>query len=267
MQVKQNRDDKKKRRRNRSGDGAEDYRLTKLRPVEVVRFFLIWTMLDTVIAFLFFRSMLAFAVLFPAFGLFLKDRRIQLGKQRRKRLREGFLSGMQFFSTALQAGYAPENAFRESLRELSGMYGEEEPIVREFGRIVTGIGVNVTPETLLTDLGERSGVEDIRNFAEVFTAARRTGGDLIAIVRNTVTDIQQKEETALEIETVLAGRQMEQRMMSVIPLFILAYVGLTSPDFLAPLYGNALGAVIMMICLLIYLAAYLWGRKIMEIEV
>ena len=40
------------------------------------------------------------------------------------------------------------------------------------------------------------------------------------------------------IETALTARKMEQKVMNVIPLFILAFVNVTSGSFLEALYGN-----------------------------
>ena len=117
------------------------------------------------------------------------------------------------------------------------------------------------------DLGKRSHAEDIRNFAEVFCTAKRTGGDLITVIRNTVSCIQQKQETRMEIETNLAGKIMEQNMMSMIPVGILGYVNMTSPDFLEVMYCEPMGQSVMGFCLAVYLTAYLWGKKIMEIPV
>lgn len=55
--------------------------------------------------------------------------------------------------------------------------------------------------------------------------------------------------------------------MSAVPFFILAYVDLGSPEFLEDLYHNTLGIFIMTACLGLYLAAFFWGRRIVEIEV
>lgn len=70
-----------------------------------------------------------------------------------------------------------------------------------------------------------------------------------------------------EIETCLAGKIMEQKVMSMIPLMILAYMRLTSPEFLEVLYGNITGNIFMGICLAVYAIAYLWGKTIVNIEV
>ena len=58
----------------------------------------------------------------------------------------------------------------------------------------------------------------------------------------------------------------EQKIMSAAPILLIAYTSLTSPGFLDVCYHNTLGIAIMTGSLLIYAVAYLWGRRIMQIE-
>ena len=127
--------------------------------------------------------------------------------------------------------------------------------------------LNQSMETLWADLGKRSGLEDIENFGEIFQVARRSGGNLKEIIQSTADNITRKTETRREIEISLAAKKMEQKVMSAVPFFILAYVDLGSPEFLEGLYHNKLGIFIMTACLGLYLAAFFWGRRIVEIEV
>lgn len=218
-------------------------------------------------SFLFFRSWIAWLLLLSGLPLFLRDRRKELAHRRQVEMQGQFLTGIQLVCTSLQAGYAVENAFGEALRELRKIYSAEAFVVAEFEYLVAQTGLNRSIEALLADLGERSGVEDIQNFAEVFYTAKRTGGDLMAIMRNTISCIQQRQETRMEIETTLAGKVMEQNMMSVIPILILGYVTVTSPEFLEVMYTGLPGRIVMTVCLGLYLLAFLWGRKIMTIQV
>ena len=244
-----------------------DYGIYKFSRKEWFKYGCLYLCLDGVASYLFFHSLIAFILLLPGSIIFFRERRRGLREKRAEEMQLQFLTGMQLVCTSLQAGYAVENAFKESCRELQKIYEEDAFIVQEFRFIVSQVGLNRTIESLLMELGQRSQVEDIRNFAEVFYTAKRTGGDLMAIIQNTVSCIRQKQETRMEIETGLSGKVMEQNMMSVIPLFILGYVKLTSPGFLDVMYHNTAGISIMLLCFVMYLAAYFWGRKIIHIRI
>ena len=65
------------------------------------------------------------------------------------------------------------------------------------------------------------------------------------------------------------GRQkkLEQKVMNVMPLFLLFYLDITSPGYLNVLYHNVLGVIFMTICLLGYIASVLLSERMGRIEV
>ena len=244
-----------------------DYGTYRFTRKELIRNLALYLMLDAVFSFLFYRSLIAFVIFLPGVYLFLKSRRIELTRQRSRKILAEFTTGMQMVNASLQAGYAMENAFREATAELRKIYPEDSFIMTEFRYILTQLRLNVPVESLLMDLGRRTHIEDIIHLAEVFQTAKRTGGDMIGIIRGAVTSIQAKAETREEIETNLSGKVSEQKIMSAAPLAIIAYTSLTSPGFLDVCYHSTLGILIMTGALAVYAAAYLWGKKIMQIEV
>lgn len=244
-----------------------DYQTYHFSKKELAGNLAMFLLLDGVISFLFYRSIWAFLLGLPEVIWFLKYRREFYKKKRQQALAGQFLSGMQAVSASLVAGYSIETAFEEALHELRNMYSPDAMIMKEFRYIITQLHMNRSLEELLSGLAERSGVEDIQNFADIFGAAKRTGGNLIAIIRNTIQCISQKEETRMEIQTCLAAKKLEQNIMSLVPVLILAYIQLVSPGFLDGMYHNAAGVVIMSLCLGIYALAWYWGRKIVTIEV
>ena len=52
--------------------------------------------------------------------------------------------------------------------------------------------------------------------------------------------------------------------MRVVPFGILLYIGATYPGYFNELYFNFKGVLIMTGCLVVYLAAYLLGEKMMK---
>jgi tight adherence protein B len=245
----------------------KDYLVYHLSGQELVKYIAMYAVLDGVISYLFFSSWIAFVILLPGAPLFLKDRKNVLQKKREKEMKRQFIDALQMMSASLQAGYSVENALQEAQKELAKVYERDAIIVQEFRLMSAQLAMNRNLEELFLDFGRRSGIEDIQSFAEVFLTAKRSGGDLMAIIRNTTSCIQQKEETLQEIETCLAGKAMEQNIMSVIPVGILAYVRLSAPEFVSALYGNLTGTTVMIICFIVYVVAYFWGRKIVQIEV
>lgn len=244
-----------------------DYGVYRFSKREWVENIFLYGILSGCIAYLFYRSAAAFVLCLLFYGKFLKMRQAEYCRRRRRKLESQFLSAIQAVAASLRAGYSVENAFLDAAVELEKSYGEEEMIIKEFRSISTQLQMNRNLEELLDDLAQRSNAEDIRNFAEVFTAAKRTGGNLVAIMEHTAFSIAQKEETKREIETTLSAKKLEQNIMSLVPAGILFYVQLVSPGFLDGMYHNVAGVLVMSLCLAVYGAAYLWGRKIVEIEV
>ncbi len=70
-----------------------------------------------------------------------------------------------------------------------------------------------------------------------------------------------------EIETVMAAKRLEMNIMNLVPFGILLYVGISSPEFLEPLYGNPVGAGIMTVALGVYGCTCKMAEKMVKIQV
>ncbi len=219
------------------------------------------------IGLLFYRSIYASIFLSPALYFYLRKRRRERRLERQWKLNQEFRDGIAAISAALCAGYSAENAFDEALKDLRLIYAKDAMILREFTYMINQIRMNITVEKALSDFGERSCIEDIISFAEVFSTAKRTGGDLIQVIRSTSTTLSDKLEVKREILTLISAKKLEAEIMKTIPLGIIAYLSLSSPDFLTPLYHNPLGITLMSVLLLLYLAAAQAVDKIISIEV
>jgi tight adherence protein B len=188
-------------------------------------------------------------------------------KNRKWKLNLEFKDGIQAISAALEAGYCAENAFEEAYKDLGQIYTDDAMIQKELSYVVNQLRMNITVEKALIDFAERSGLEDIKSFADVFSTAKRSGGDLINIIKVTSSMIGDKIEVNREIITLISAKRLEANIMKVMPLFILVYLSISSPGFLDPLYHNLLGILVMSVFLLCYLSAFLVIDKIIRIEV
>ena len=177
-----------------------------------------------------------------------------------------FKDVMDSMVSALAAGYSMENAVTEAYRDLILLQGKETAMLQELQEIRQKLQLQHTLDSLLLDLGRRSGVEDIVTFAQIYATARRSGGNLVQVMKRTAANIGEKMEIQREIQTMIAGKKMEATCMMVIPLLIILYLQVCSPEFLQPLYGNLMGAFFMTAALLVYIAGVVWSRHIMKIQ-
>ena len=220
-----------------------------------------------VAAYIFYENILMAFILSPYVYLHYKQRKKERAKKDNNEFCRKFRDGIMSVSFALNVGYSIENAFIQAVEELELIYGRDSDITIKFRYIVVRLGQNENIEDIFMDFAEESKVEDIIYFAEIFRYAKRSGGDLISIIRNTTQIIQQKDGVLSEIDTIISGKRMEQRVMSIIPAAIVVYLKLTAAEFIQPLYGNVYGAVIMTVCLIVYVIADMLAKRIVNIEV
>lgn len=221
----------------------------------------------TLILYLFYKSVFAFILLVPAVLFYHRYYKKELEKKHREILNMQFKDALLSIAGALRAGYSMENALPECRAEMDHMYGGDSPIGTELRKMQAKLSLGVPLEIVFREFAEESGVSDIATFAEVFSIAKRTGGDLVEIIQKTASDIASKIDTAGEIAVVVRAKRLEQNIMSLMPALIILYVDLTAGSILAPLYQSLMGRVIMTVCLGIYIGAFFLGRKIMKIEV
>ena len=220
-----------------------------------------------IISYLFYGTWICTILFSPYLIWYIKSWEKQLVKKKQSKFRLQFKEAIQSLSAALNVGYSVENAMRETIKDLKGIYKKDDMILREFSYMIRQLQMNVSVETVLQDFAQRTADEDVQTFVTVFNMAKRSGGDTMEIIRNAVRQMGEKIDVEREITTLVSGKKLELKIMTMIPLGMVLYMKISFPEFLDVLYGNIAGVIIMSICLLVYLVAYEMGRRIVEIEV
>ena len=245
----------------------ENYWRQAVKKKEKIRIILRVIGLLGITSWLFYQSFWALLFLIPA-GVILYRLQIEdLIHRKRSRFLIQFRELIQGMSASLNTGYSVENALCETQKELLLLYPEDELIQKELRLIVRQIKIQIPIEKILDEFAARVDLEDVYSFTTVFAAAKRSGGDMMAIIKNTVHQISDKIDVNREIDTLLAAKKYEFKVMCMIPYFIIAYMVVSFPEFMSCLYGNAIGIGVMSGCLIIYGGAYLLGLKLIKIEV
>jgi tight adherence protein B len=187
--------------------------------------------------------------------------------KRKEQLTVQFRDAIQAISSALEAGFSMENAIKSVITDLELMYEKDALILVEFRRMVALMKNNTSVEEAMEQFANRTRMEDILCFSEVFYAAKRTGGDLVQIIRTTSKTIAEKIEIHREIETLITAKKLESQIMKLMPMGILIYFTVCNPTYLLPLYHNFFGISFMTLMLLLCFGISQLADSIMKIEV
>ncbi|MCR5107137.1 MAG: type II secretion system F family protein [Lachnospiraceae bacterium] len=244
-----------------------NYEVYKLKGSKIGGYILEYMAVTFIISYLFYDSIYIFLIFLPGVIPFMAFKRKRLRTERQRDIKREFIDMIMSVSAALSSGFSIENSFRESYRDMVSLHGKDAMISKELEGFFKQLSIGVNLEEILYDYGTRTGVEEIKDFAEIFVMAKRNGGDFIKMIVHTVNILKEKEDTENEIEVLLSGKKMEQRIMSVIPFVILMYLRVSTGGFLDILYHNTRGIFIMSVCLVIYIFAYFMAERITDIKV
>ncbi len=242
--------------------------MRKLDPKERIKALLTLTGLLSLLSYVFYDSLFPAALAaVPAAFFYLKRVRKQRAEARQEQLKKEFLTGASLLGDYLKSGYSIENAIRGSVNELTEVWGADSDIVAEWNRMGKSMSLSMSAEEAFRDFGQRSGIEQIRDFSEIFSIVKRSGGRLDESVASVTSLLSEQFAAEEQIRTMTAAKRYEQKIMNVMPIGILLYIKLSSPDLLAVMYQTLSGRAVMTACLGLYVAAYFWAERIISIKV
>ena len=188
-------------------------------------------------------------------------------RRQKEKLNEEFMNVLKVLSSNMLAGYSVENAWQEAEKEMELMYGNDSLMLSEIQEMNRQIKMNQTFEAVLSEFAHRSGLEDIVNFSDIFSFAKRSGGRFVDIIESTTYRMWTKYDTNRQIEVAVSAKRLEQKTMNYIPIFLLAFLKLSSRDYMSALYGNLIGVIFMSTCLLAYAGAIKLAKKFLQVGI
>lgn len=202
-------------------------------------------------------------LIFPGVFVYRKNKR----DRRRLQYESGFRELLKSLMISVQAGYSMENACRMALAELTDLYGDRKnPTVKQLGKIAAGLELQIPLEQLFDAYAKEAGHEDIHEFAAVLHITRSTGGNLVETVRDAMAHLQQKMDTAAEIQVILSGKLLEKNIMLSMPFVVLAYLRVTNKEYISCFYHSVSGEVLMSAIIIIVILCFFWTENIVRIE-
>lgn len=221
-----------------------------------------------VVSYLMYRNILFAAVIIP-FSRKIKGFVTEsLIRNRRRRYMAEFKDFLFMASTALGAGRSMKDAIHESIPSLLNIYGEKSVLAgdlsKAYERIENGGENDVS---VLRELSEASGLEDVKDFVTVYSICKTTGASLITALGKAAGVIMEKMSIDREIEELVKRKESEGLVIFAMPAVIILFLNLTAPDYIAPLYETVAGRIIMTAVLASNIGIYAMIQRITNVEI
>lgn len=245
-----------------------DYSVYVMTDQERLMYILLAAAVLFAVGYVFYRNLLIcciFALLsfkYPAM------REKEIAETRQKQLTLQFKDMLYSLSSAVSSGSSVENAVSIALDDMRQQYGDPKvSIIRELELMESRLSFGQTIEEVFDDFAKRSHIEDVQTFANIFEISKRTGGNIVKIIRQTTDVITEKIDTKNEIETALSGRKMEQKVLTVMPILLVVCLTYLTEGFMDPIFTTFKGRIIATVGLALVLVGSLWSKKITDIKV
>ncbi len=227
-----------------------DYRSYNLSRKERRDYYIAACLVLAVLGFLFYRSLI---MSFICAGIAIPCEKLYadfLLQRRRARLLEGFRDVLYSISASVAAGRQMPQAIEECAVQMELSYGRDADIVREMSAIAQHYReMHGDASAMLSDLGERSGIAEISQFAASYRICERSGGDLEEVCLRSANLLLEKIAFAGEVKAIIAQKKFDIGMLLSLPLIMLIFLNLAAADYAAPLYTTLSGRFIMTLCL------------------
>ncbi len=224
-------------------------------------------LLIILLGYFFYRSVYMTLIMMPGVYIYLLYKGREAEEKRKHLMMLQFKELLGSVKSSLQVGYSLENAFIEAGKDMLQMYGKDAGIVKELKYIKAGLDNNRSITELLNEFASREGIKEAEDFAGILNVGKKAGGNLGRIMDSYIRMIEEKVALMLEIDTMVAARRFEQKIMNTIPFFIIFYVELTNNGFFGILYHNIFGFAVMTVTLIIYLCSVCLSDKMIRISI
>ena len=252
--------------RKKAEGGKPDYGVYRFSRAELFVLFAEAAAAGFLVVWLVYDSVFGLPAGIAAGMLIIRMKRKDLIRRQKQTVLFHFRDFIFSLNAAFKSGYSLENALAASAKDLESLYGGEDLTVREVRDIAAKVRYRLPAPELFADWADRSGTEDIRQFAEMIAISSKTGGRITKILSDSWKTICERIDTKKETDSMLASKIYEQKLISIMPAFIIIYLRISFAGLISVLYRNLPGVIIMSICLFVYGLAVVWSRKIVEIE-
>ena len=238
---------------------ALDRIFSQVSPLVLFRLSLTFFLLASLAAYLLTSHLFA-AIAAGISGFFLPLLSLKvIARQRRRKLREQIVDGLQTIANALRAGFSLTQALQLVSRHMS------PPLSQEFALLIREHRMGVSLEEALIHLRERVEDEDIDLTVSAILLSREVGGNLAETLDRIAETVRERTRLQGKVHALTAQGRLQAMVMGSLPVLVGLALHRLDPDLTKPLLTQPLGQAVLGMALFLEVTGIMLMRRLSRI--
>jgi tight adherence protein B len=183
-----------------------------------------------------------------------------MAARRRKHFTNHFATAIDVIVRSVRSGLPVNEAMRIVARE------SPEPVRSEFHKLVEGLKVGVTLEQGLTRMRESMPTSEVGFFAIVMTIQGKSGGNLSEALGNLSSVLRDRKRLEGKIKAMSSEAKASAGIIGSLPIAIMGLVYVTTPAYIAMLFTEKTGNLLLAGCAIWMTIGCLVMRKMINFK-
>ena len=163
-----------------------------------------------------------------------------LAKRRTKKFTEAFSDAIDVIVRGIKSGLPVHDCLKIIGRE------SPEPLGSEFVRLVENIGMGMSVDQALEQMFSRMPTPELRFFTIVMAIQQKTGGNLAEALNNLSQVLRSRKLMREKIKALSSEAVASSFIIGSLPPGVVLLIMVTSPSYMAIMYSDPRGHLIMM---------------------
>lgn len=162
---------------------------------------------------------------------------------------------------SLKAGFSFQQTMDQVSKEMP------DPLGMEFARTTREIGLGLTAEEALKNMGRRLESDDIELMITAILIQRQSGGNLAEILENIAQTLRERVRMKGEIKTLTAQGRISGWIVGLLPMVLFAIMLVISPGYMKFFFETSTGIFLLVGGVVSQLIGVMIIKKIVDIDI
>lgn len=171
------------------------------------------------------------------------------------------VDGLGLLANSLKAGLNLPQAMDLLVHEM------KPPITQEFGRVLQEYRLGSDFDQAFLNAAHRIGSRDLDVLVNAIMITRRTGGNIGEIFGTIAQGIRERIRIEGKVRALAATANMQALVMSAMPFALVVALYFLEPLHVKLLFSTTIGLLAMGVVCVLSVVAFIWIRRIMDLDV